>query len=294
MPSIEQEAELFYNNTIFDRVSLIEKGFAPTDLPIKDLEKIHLNIFDLYVPKEDAFSKDLLVKENQIMKISLVNEKFMNNRAGEFRPDYGDWGKTREGFGWKTSYSSLSSEDYSRTSSAILEARNIIKQTSDKDIISSQLAKAYHQMDFLHTFYDGNSRTNRTYINLLAKEKDLIVDWSKINRKDFYLARDIELIKNYQTYGEYLEIKEIMAESREKIETTLKTTGKPADFSIEKLIRENLTYNSLTLGLKNTKKYEASKMQNSIKDFDENRSNNIQNILQKTYHFKDDDFERER
>jgi len=60
---------------------------------------------------------------------------------------------------------------------------------------TARLAKIYTELDYVHPFSDGNSRTLRTFTKQLAKEAGYEVDWERFGRSDvgrdlLYIARD--------------------------------------------------------------------------------------------------------
>jgi cell filamentation protein len=65
---------------------------------------------------------------------------------------------------------------------------------------SARLAKLYGDLDYLHPFQEGNSRTLRAFTSQLAREVGLELDWGATNadalsRDRLYIARDKEVIQ---------------------------------------------------------------------------------------------------
>jgi hypothetical protein len=61
------------------------------------------------------------------------------------------------------------------------------------------MAKAYGDLDYLHPFSEGNSRTLRSFTKQLAEHVGHHLDWSATNadavtRDNLYMARDIEVL----------------------------------------------------------------------------------------------------
>ncbi len=61
------------------------------------------------------------------------------------------------------------------------------------------MAKAYGDLDYLHPFSEGNSRTLRSFTKQLAEHVGHYLDWSATNadavtRDNLYMARDIEVL----------------------------------------------------------------------------------------------------
>ena len=92
---------------------------------------------------------------------------------------------------------------YSRMTTADLKKlEQILKQIElntlakcSKSKLALELAKLYSTLDYIHPFNEGNSRTIRTFIALLAKKLNYRIHWEGIDRNDFYLARDILVLK---------------------------------------------------------------------------------------------------
>jgi cell filamentation protein len=59
-------------------------------------------------------------------------------------------------------------------------------------------ANIYAELDYIHPFNDGNSRTLRTFTKRLAKQAGYEVDWAQFGRSDvgrdlLYIARDLSV-----------------------------------------------------------------------------------------------------
>jgi cell filamentation protein len=73
-------------------------------------------------------------------------------------------------------------------------------QSLDKKAFSERLAYYYSELDAIHPFREGNSRTLRVFTSDFAHSKGFDLDWSKIsateqNRQKLYHARDVAVIK---------------------------------------------------------------------------------------------------
>jgi cell filamentation protein len=58
-----------------------------------------------------------------------------------------------------------------------------------------RFSRQYAELDYVHPFQDGNSRTLRTFTKQLARESGYAVDWNRFNQNDhtrnlLYIARD--------------------------------------------------------------------------------------------------------
>ncbi len=67
-----------------------------------------------------------------------------------------------------------------------------------KEVFSDRLAKLYSDLDYLHPFHEGNSRTLRTFTAQIAKEAGWELNWEihttkETGRDTLYIARDKEV-----------------------------------------------------------------------------------------------------
>lgn len=68
----------------------------------------------------------------------------------------------------------------------------------DPEAFSKRMAKLYADLDFLHAFKEGNSRTLRAFTSQLASEAGYVLDWTSSgadaqSRDSLYKARDKEV-----------------------------------------------------------------------------------------------------
>ena len=68
--------------------------------------------------------------------------------------------------------------------SLILEYRNINRK--DKVLLSQKLAEILDNINYLHPFREGNGRTQREFLRLLANEKGLILNLNPPDNVDVY------------------------------------------------------------------------------------------------------------
>ena len=67
-----------------------------------------------------------------------------------------------------------------------------------------EIIEKYVEMNIAHPFREGNGRSTRIWLDLiLKKELNLVVDWSKIDKKEYLLAMERSPIKD-------VEIKELL------------------------------------------------------------------------------------
>ena len=119
------------------------------------------------------------------------------NNFYQMRPARDDWGgKLRFNitpYPYETYYSPLEQADYQQVERVI----GLAKYANTKDLPFEEkvqrLAQVYAEVDYLHAFWDGNSRVNRAFVQELAASSGVELDFSKVSEKEMYIARDKSL-----------------------------------------------------------------------------------------------------
>jgi cell filamentation protein len=118
--------------------------------------------------------------------------------AGEFRKDIGMMAKNRSGF--VVAYGPSQNIPGALTSLfAALKAENDLHGL-DADKMAKRLAYFYGELDAIHAFRDGNSRTLRAFTTDLAEAAGHRLDWTRAaqraeDRERLYHARDIAVMR---------------------------------------------------------------------------------------------------
>lgn len=74
---------------------------------------------------------------------------------------------------------------------ALKNIENMSQSTFD------EIIEKYVEMNVAHPFREGNGRSARIWLDLmLKKELDMVVDWSTINKDDYFLAMERSPVKN--------------------------------------------------------------------------------------------------
>ena len=74
----------------------------------------------------------------------------------------------------------------------VLKKIDDMPQTSFEDIV-----KKYVEMNIAHPFREGNGRSTRIWLDMiLKKEINKVVDWSKVDKKDYLLAMERSPVKD--------------------------------------------------------------------------------------------------
>ena len=80
---------------------------------------------------------------------------------------------------------------------AELKKENFLKNTNPEDI-PKRLSYYLSEINVIHPFREGNGRTQRLFVELLAKERGLLVDFSKIPPKEMIEASAESFYCNYE------------------------------------------------------------------------------------------------
>ena len=124
-------------------------------------------------------------------------------RPGEVReiPVGGMWEKNRVLEGAETGYSVFYARRKLETSldEVLNKTGGAEGLRGTKSQAAEKLSQLYGDLDYLHPFREGNSRTLRTFTSQMAKEAGFDLDWKTtnvdaINRNELYIARDREVI----------------------------------------------------------------------------------------------------
>jgi len=151
------------------------------------------------------FDATHLKEVNRRIFQDLPGAGFDDVTPGQFRPpvpDGKDWMKQR----------GLSTVDgsffvaYSRMDKAAVARLDKVLEGANPDALrrlktldfTARFAKLYVELDYVHPFKDGNSRTLRTFTRQLAKQSGYEIDWERFGRSDagrdlLYIARDLSV-----------------------------------------------------------------------------------------------------
>jgi len=158
-------------------------------------------------PVQGRFDVEHLKEVNRRIFQDLPGAGFNDVAPGQFRPpapDGKDWIKQRAlttAHGpFYVAYSRMDDAAIARLESALAGVRPDALRGLNVADFTAQLAKLYVELDYLHPFPDGNSRTLRTFTHQLARQTGFEVDWARFGRSDagrdlLYIARDISVNK---------------------------------------------------------------------------------------------------
>lgn len=112
------------------------------------------------------------------------------------------------------------------------------------DQFTARMAQVYGELDYLHPFSEGNSRTLRTFTRQLAREVGFDLDWSPsradgIDRDRLYRARDLAVIQ--RVYPNLDEPRAMQTDDRMEYETYWVRKKIEHTSSLETIIRSHTT-----------------------------------------------------
>jgi cell filamentation protein len=92
-------------------------------------------------------------------------------------------------------YSRMDTKAYQRLDAVLANAKSALLRAAPGGEVAMAIAALYVEIDFIHPFSDGNSRTLRTFTRQLAREAGYVLDWGCFNatvamRDGLYIARD--------------------------------------------------------------------------------------------------------
>lgn len=124
---------------------------------------------------------------------------------GEFRKEVrgeGVWAKTRnadEGYSaYRVYYSKMDKEAYDRLDAVLEKMKPENLRTLDAETLAKELSSNYAELDYIHPFGEGNSRTLREFFAQCAEELGYILTLScesEYDREELYAARDKAILE---------------------------------------------------------------------------------------------------
>lgn len=193
-----------------------------------------------YDPVRGDFDAEHLKEVNRRIFEDLPKHGFDDVTPGEYRPPVegnDDWIKTRTlesvGIRATVAYSSMDEDAQARLDKA-LEAADPEQLGQLKTAEAAEtLAELYTELDYIHPFPDGNSRTLREFTKELAEEAGFDLDWKPISQSQsgrdvLYIARDLSVNERAMS-----ELKDDRAKLMDKVRSDLQAkldAGESKDF----------------------------------------------------------------
>jgi len=156
-------------------------------------------------PVRGNFDAAHLKEINRRIFQDLPGAGFADVTPGKFHPPVPagrDWIKQRslttvEG-AFYVAYSRMDTTATARLDKIFESAKPGVLCGLEPDAFTARLADIYAELDYIHPFSDGNSRTLRTFTRQLSYEAGYVVDWERFSRSDvgrdlLYTARDLSV-----------------------------------------------------------------------------------------------------
>ena len=158
-----------------------ENKYIQNNIDIEVLQNIHANIFENM--SEVGF---LDYNEGFFREPTDLNDDHVKQRRVTLNKTEIDY---------YVCYSRMRNSDIEELAKT-LQQINLSKLAKlSKQELAKEISTLYGKLNYIHPFQEGNSRTIRTFIGLLAKKLNFQINWDLIDRNDFYIARDILVSK---------------------------------------------------------------------------------------------------
>lgn len=156
-------------------------------------------------PVEGTFDVSHLKEINRRIFQDLPGLGYTHVTPGEFRPPVAagnDWIKTRKletvGIRSSVAYSLMDDAASTRMSEVLQSVDPKALVRMGVRAVTEALGKLYSELDYIHPFPDGNSRTLREFTRQLAQASGYQLDWERFNlspagRDILYIARDLSV-----------------------------------------------------------------------------------------------------
>ena len=185
-------------------------------------------------PVRGAFDAAHLREVHRRMFQDLPARGLTDVTPGEYRPPVPsgrDWVKHRgletQAVTSTVAYSGMDADAQKRIDAALTAAHPAkLAKLKTADFVKA-FGKLYAELDYVHPFGDGNSRTLRTFTKQLAADAGYAVNWERFNTSRFgrdvlYIARDLSvnkialpLVKNDDTRRQIALSLDMLANNRE-------------------------------------------------------------------------------
>ena len=175
---------------------------APSDRERIEADVTRDRIVELQlVPVRGNFDAAHLREVNRRIFQDMPGKGFADVTPGRYRPEIasGDWMKNRgldtASGNFFVAYSPMNAASQAKIEDVLKDAKPARLAQLDTAEFTKTIAKVYAELDYLHPFADGNSRTLRTFTKQLANEAGYELDWERFNRSAgtrdaLYVARD--------------------------------------------------------------------------------------------------------
>lgn len=154
------------------------------------------------VPVSGNFDADHLCEIHRRIFQDLPDHGLLAVNPGQYRPEVPigkHWLKQRKleilPGNFFVAYSRMDIKAQQRLDAVLAKATSVLPSTMSIPEVAMAITALYVELDFIHPFPDGNSRTLRTFTRQLALEAGYVLDWGIFSmtvakRDGLYIARD--------------------------------------------------------------------------------------------------------
>ncbi|SNR84338.1 cell filamentation protein [Methylobacillus rhizosphaerae] len=166
----------------------------------------YVRILELHhAPVQGLFDAAHLREINRRIFQDLPKLGYADVKPGQYRPpveDGRDWLKTRYletvRHSLTVAYSAMDQASQKQIEQVLKAADPTRLSTLSVDEFADEIGDLYTNLDYLHPFADGNSRTLRVFTQQLARESGFALDWERFaktpaGRDQVYIARDLSV-----------------------------------------------------------------------------------------------------
>ena len=196
--------DIYENNITSFRVAEIldDPTLVPGTFDFQHLADVHRYIFqdfpDKWIEQNEATEEFFHYLQPEMLS-------FQPGQLRESREPFNPIEKYRElakgKLGSVSHYSCNNEEDLAHADQLLQQVQPSIIKNLPQEEIKAKMVDLYQELDFIHPFAEGNSRTLRTFTTLLAQEAGVNLQWSKLDHDALYAARDMSL--NQKTIDYY-------------------------------------------------------------------------------------------
>lgn len=181
-------------------------------------------------PVRGGFDAAHLKEINRRIFQDLSNLGFTDVTPGQFRgpvPNGNDWIKTRKletvGIRSTVAYSPMDVQSRSHLAKTLAHIDPSELSKLSKAAFIATVGKLYSEIDYIHPFPDGNSRTLREFTRQLALESGYVVDWDRFGRSPagrdiLYIARDLSVNRLALTFIQHEDTRREILFSMDQLE----------------------------------------------------------------------------
>lgn len=199
------------------------------DFDLPHLQSIHEYLFQ-------DFPKYWLENSKGIEVMADLPPQYLDFEAGRLRDQVDEWDAWKKGREYPTLENEVLTSFYSRMDDSSLDRLETVLKEANPGTLSKlnpeqfveKISKIYTELDYIHPFVEGNSRTLREFTRQLSEQSGYKLNWGVFNtlekREQLYASRDLSLVdkalKDYRyLHGVKYEIDKTFAKLSNRFES---------------------------------------------------------------------------